>query len=496
MNSRGEQLEKHEIVKARLIKKLNSKDQDKFNRLWEYCSEMNVYVQQKYSRGGDAEKIFGKSLNKFNAADFDTLPEVDGLADRNKETINALISKGSEQKDMVKDDDNKIDTFQPIIDFSNFLLIVLKLTRMEAKKFNPQNFNLDDKELLHEFVDDIISENFVKKFGFNLLKAKYLLDNYIVHHSNDDDAKGNPWRLQRWYKDDAYKQYPINLSSDNEDYQFRIVHILSMLEVSYTARQRKNYLFYCLLYLFGNDWSVKHYYRFLRDLSDKYFKDVYLVAEKLNNINTPIPDSFDSVMLENNTLNSKSEKRNLKSSDFTIIYGDGNEVSKGIPLFIFNYLDYKLWAKYADELRGENLKEESVDRKSFFTKFGCSDFGLDVFKNFYFSRTRRSLEHYFPQANATGENDMPNEEQINCLGNYAMIGTEANSSGSNWTPKAKLDHYLDKSDKIKQVSVASIKFMIMMQMCKDNINIREDGKEWTFDDIKKHQEKMIDILLR
>ena len=48
MNSRGEQLEKHEIIKARLIEKLNDADKAKFNRLWEFCSEMNVYIQQKY----------------------------------------------------------------------------------------------------------------------------------------------------------------------------------------------------------------------------------------------------------------------------------------------------------------------------------------------------------------------------------------------------------------------------------------------------------------
>ncbi len=47
MNSRGEQLEKHEIIKARLIERLNEADKEKFNRLWEFCSEMNVYIQQK-----------------------------------------------------------------------------------------------------------------------------------------------------------------------------------------------------------------------------------------------------------------------------------------------------------------------------------------------------------------------------------------------------------------------------------------------------------------
>ena len=49
MNSRGEQLEKHEIIKARLIEKLNDEDKAKFNHLWESCSEMSVYIQQKFS---------------------------------------------------------------------------------------------------------------------------------------------------------------------------------------------------------------------------------------------------------------------------------------------------------------------------------------------------------------------------------------------------------------------------------------------------------------
>lgn len=73
-----------------------------------------------------------------------------------------------------------------------------------------------------------------------------------------------------------------------------------------------------------------------------------------------------------------------------------------------------------------------------------------------------------------------------------MIGSEANSSGSNWSPKAKLHHYLDSSGKIKQVSVASIKFMIMMQKCGDNL---DKGQEWSFKDIKEHQNKMLEILL-
>ncbi len=480
MNSRGEQLEKHEIIKARLIEKLNDADKAKFNRLWESCSEMNVYIQQKYHD----DRIFGKTFRDFQVLNFDALPVVDGHTNTLK--ISDLINyKGSDKQ---RNDDDKIDTFQTIMDFSNFLLIVLKITLIDKEVgFDPTSFNLDDKELIHEFDNVQIDEEFVKRFSFNLLKAKFLLDNYLVHHSNEDDT----WKLQYWQKD-GNKGELKNLGGKSDE-QHKLVRLLSMFEVSFTARQRKNYLFYCLLYLFrSNNRDINKYCEFVSGLADKFFKDVYLVADYLNEINTPKPGSFDKTVLPSNTLDITPHNDKF---DFAAIYGDGEVKSKGIPLFVFNYLDYKLWAKYAEELRGEGTKEGSTERTDFFKTLGCADLGLIVFEQFYFSRTRRSLEHYYPQANATGANGALNQKQINCLGNYAMIGSEANSSGSNWSPKSKLDHYLDASGKIKQVSVASIKFMIMMHICKVNQNVRPPGQEWTFDDIKAHQKKMLQILL-
>jgi hypothetical protein len=486
MNSRGEQLEKHEIIKARLIEKLIDTDKAKFNRLWEHCSEMNVYIQQKYREGA----IFGKYLCDFEVSNFDDLPKV--VDNTGRKSINDHINDNCTGKQPENED--KIDTFQPIIDFSNFLLIVLKLTLIEDNRFEPTSFNLDDKELIKEFdkIKDTINEEFVKRFGFNLLRAKFLLDNYIVHHSNEDDTiENNPWKLQYWQKD-GKNEYLKNRSEDI-DVQNKLVQLLSMFEVSFTARQRKNYLFYSLLYLFrSDDWDISNYCAFISGLADKFFKDVYLVANNLNEINTPKPGSFDNSILGDKTLNITPHNDNF---DFTAIYGDGTAISKGIPLFIFNYLDYKLWEKYADELRGERTKEGGKERTEFFDTLGCSDFGLKVFEQFYFSRTRRSLEHYYAQALFKKGGAVMTEAEINCLGNYAMIGSEVNSSGSDWTPKTKLDHYLDASGKIKQISVASIKFMIMMQKCKDNQFAREAGQEWIFDDIKAHQAKMIEVLL-
>lgn len=498
MNSRGEQLEKHEIVKANLMEKLaNARERELFNCIWECCSEMSVYVQQRINalaKSLKSSKIFGRNLYSFPLTDFEslkhTLTDVDSGKKTERISIADIINSKRGAGETDDKDEEKKDSFQPIIDFPNFLLIVLKITRMSEKSFSPSSFNLDDKELLTEFAKAKMTAGKVRQFIFCLLKARFLLDNYIVHHSKEEDSMdSNPWKLQVWHRDTETKKEFLKNLCDDKSQQDRLVHLLSMFEVSFTARQRKNYLFYCLMYLMkSKKRDLTEYTDFVEKLANRYFHLVYLDGSKLNAINTPVPGSFDEVMLTDNNDLCNVPIKNKRQEDFIEIYGDGTEASKGVPLFVFNYLDYKIWNIYDREIRSEKLKKRSPERKIFFKKLGCSDFELDLFKQFYFSRTRRSLEHYYPQAMADGIGDHLDKNQINCIGNYAMIGSQANSSGSNWSPKTKLDHYLDKSQKVSQISIASLKFMIMMQVC-------QDRQKWEFEEIKHHQDKMLEILM-
>ena len=495
MNSRGEQLEKHEIVKANLMQKLQDDDERKvFNRIWECCAEMSVYAQQNLG-GFKPESIFGNDLCDIIPESFDEMVCIYRENKKNDAGTEGIVSlydiihKDDRKKwKRPSDENHKKDSFQPIIDFPNFLLIVLKIIRMSDTEFIPAGFNLDDKELLNEFRDVKMSSDSVKQFAYTLLKAKFDLDNYVVHHSKEEDTfESNPWKLQVWHKDEETKKGQLRNLTDTP-LQDKLAHLLSMFEVSFTARQRKNYLFYCLFYLMNNKTNtVSEYAEFVESLADRYFYNVYMDNSKLNAINTPLPGSFDEVVLDGNKLSiAPAEKRS--EDDFVSIYGDGTEASRGVPLFVFNYLDYKIWRLYNFQVRGKEYKEGSRERNDFFRILGCHDFGLQVFDQFYFSRTRRSLEHYYPQAMATGIDGFLDQNQINCLGNYAMIGSEANSSGSNWSPGTKLDHYLDISGKVSQISVASLKFLIMMQSCKDN-------NAWKYDEIKKHQDIMVSLLL-
>ena len=498
MNSRGEQLEKHEIVKSILCEPLKGKkEMATFSRIWEACSEMNLYIQQAFPLA----EVFQGDCQRFAINSFEDIPGQD--ESKGGVPIKDLLNK-QVQKVEDKSGKEQNDRFQPIVDFPNFLLIVLKISRMKETGFNPAKFTLDDKELLNEFRDalkrpDVDKAEFARIFAFNLLKARYFLDNYIVHHSVIDKEKDgdNPWKLQHFYQESSKKKYPRNLTNSRV-VQKELVHLLSMFEVSFTPKQRKNYLFYCLLYLFDNGYvSETDYLQFLQSLADKYFYGVYLNRDRLNERKLPLPNAFDDALLNNGTLD-VSDIRDGQidyHQQFQAIYEQGRS---DISLFVFNYADYILWKKYADTLRGEDTKKGDPIRDRFFKELGCSDFELEPFVNFYFSRTRKSLEHFFPQAKA-GDGKALSMEEINCFGNFAMIGSEANSSGSNWNPLTKLQHYLD--GKTDQVSVASLKFRIMMQICRDNekkiLNNelkRDAGMEWDADDMQQHQKTMLDII--
>ncbi|MCW4129712.1 DUF262 domain-containing HNH endonuclease family protein [Prevotella copri] len=500
MNSRGEQLEKHEIVKAKLSALLEKEDMKKFCQIWEACSDMSFYIQQKLlnmyiqKELPNKKNVFGTDMSNFIPQSFEELYIESNHTDDKMTTKSiAELLNAPVKKEIAKGDCDSNDSFQPIIDFPNFLLIVLKITRMQEKGFNPSEFTLDDKELINEFDKVKLTPEFVKQFAYNLLLAKYYLDNYMVHHINGEDkAIENPWKLQYYCKKGKGKSaYMADLIDYDKSKQRELVHLLSMFEVAFTAKQRKNYLFYCLLYLF-NDWDKNNYLNFVRNLANKYFFDVYLDANKLNERNQPKPNSFDETIIQNGKLNVGLKDINR---NFNGIYPQG---SSNIPLFVFNYTDYRLWKKYADELRGNRAKKGSKARSEFFIALGCGDFGLETFDDFYFSRTRKSLEHYYPQAKA-GEDKPITPEEINCFGNFAMIGSDANSSGSNWNPTVKNECYLD--SKSNQVSVASLKFRIMLQMCQDNKELKEGDKrdsgfEWNADDMQKHQEKILSIIMQ
>ena len=569
MNSRGEQLEKHEIVKAMIIAIFseNSAYRQIVNKIWNACSQMKWYVQNVLNvykinevdndadskkKSSFAIKIFGDDFNSYTASFF----EKSEKSELDKLFKNIVIDDLDENKDkltldnIIDDDKIKLTessassddfeelsqpTIQPIIDFPNFLLVVLKITKyQEMGETGDPNVILDDKELLNEFKvylnDHETKRKRAEKFIINLLKARYFLDNFIVHRNPSDGTDDdNPWSLEKSQRTERRSNKgkivtevsAVNLCGDSA-VQNDLLKLLSMFEVTYSSRQRKNYLFYCLYYLIQNwQWkqpedtmnqqgnAFKKYLQFVNNLATFYFDRFYLDIDKFTYEKNKKDGSIDSskyypknsiddyVLPEIASLFNGDISTTHSRDDFTTIYGDGQKTASNssecrlIPLFIFNYLDYKIWKLYCQKARGFDNKN------AFYELIGCPDPSSlqgdsrfknfnDKFNNFNFSNSRKSLEHYLPQTNINNKEYEHYEIVINCLGNYGMIGSRANSSGSNWDPKTKISHYLDKSQKIDPVSVSSLKFLIMMSIC--------DKDEWGELQIQKHQEKMLNIL--
>lgn len=574
MNSRGEQLEQHEAVKARLMNCLKiEEDKAIFSQIWDACSCMGTYTQSVFYKEDNAldnriEKakmklrnitnssntMLAESLKQYdeskNKQDNETFRIFDEdfkwYTSKNEGNLFEALNIRYNAKRLLDSDDKKqhtssqidksasidymseqLDTniqptehsqiedtkdFRPIIDFSNFLLIVLKIT-MRLKN-DDIKISLDDKKVYEQFngvLDKIGSdsdknerackkESWVKVFAYNLLKAKFFLDNYIVHQSKEDNKKKDDseptWELKVWsIKPDNDSSSPQQKedSKPNED---ELVQLLSMFEVTYSSRQHKDYLLYCLYYLIHicnsdedstKPIDLKEYHEFLETLAKIYFYNFYL-SDKRDSISGVI----DNIIFKCEDFNALSASKKT-IDECKSLFGKEDDEHTNIPAFIFNYLDYKIWSEY---LKGNK------DRKKFFDRLGCKDFGLDNFRGFYFSRTRDSLEHYFPAANVKTEknpdsddntpndtdDNVPNEIQANCFGNFAMIGRNINSSGSNWDPQTKLVlYYKDRSKKIPKTSVASLKFQIMMQIC-------ENEGTWGWKQIREHQGKMLNIL--
>ena len=99
MNTRGEQLELHEIMKAKILGAIKSSDTecDRLDKIiastiWDACSQMNKYVQMCLPIE-KRKSIFGKSWNSFDIGDFDELRNFFGEENLNNETEFTLESK-------------------------------------------------------------------------------------------------------------------------------------------------------------------------------------------------------------------------------------------------------------------------------------------------------------------------------------------------------------------------------------------------------------------
>lgn len=186
MNNRGEQLEKHEIVKALLMGEISdTKEQVKFSEIWNACADMNDYVYFNFNKT-DRQNLFDDN-GKLKWEKFDDISLNEG-EDKNEEiSLAEIIDKHKIPTDFPKEEKFIKDKYKSVIDFPNFLLQVLKIKN--------DNVSLDDKKLLEQFSD--IKPN-PKEFIFDLLKYRILFDQFVIKQdiADADESKQN-WGIRK-----------------------------------------------------------------------------------------------------------------------------------------------------------------------------------------------------------------------------------------------------------------------------------------------------------
>ena len=437
-NSRGEQLEAHEILKAQMMAKfgIDQEMAQKFARIWDACAEFDKPVASQFKMRRkradnfqERERIFGWHFSNYSFHNI--YDDIDFYQNERRKLSDILGIKVNEK---ITESEKDFGDYTQVIDFPTFLLHVLAI--WEGK--DTSEVQLDDKKLLTLF--DIKNKNktWIIEFSEFLLKIKHIFDNYIVRNSNMDSSSRNKdeWFLQKgtYYEyqpnGKAKEHYIVeerftkNTFSDSEMNK-NIILLQSMFAVTFTANRDSRWLYESLRFLFN------HIEELDQPEFGSYFKDfLEIMAVRY------------------------AEGRLFTEEDMLKKYGD-------IPVYAFNFVDYILWKN-----------REELGRKYKGVKF-------DHFKFAY----RRSIEHWFPQhPNSDEKIEKMDDQFLHSFGNLCIITDSQNSKFGNLVPSAKYKQWEGIFDR------QSLKLQIMA-------NITEKTK-WESYQIKGLEKEILPMVKR
>lgn len=414
MNNRGEQLEQQDIVKSRLIEMItDGKKRDAFARIWDACSDMAGYVQMHF---GVDER------NHYFGWDWDAYPDdSDGYylaRDITDSTTMCSISDIADSADVTsmnkprrdKSDEDNI-RFESFLTFRHFLLHVLKLFELEESEdevIPNKSWSgelIDDKKLIQRFEAVFLRRQndgeMVERFGFCLLRCRFLFDNFMLKREfNGDDAEGRwslktlkvSWSNSRKYAKRQPKAYYVDVHDSIESRMLQ-----SMLRVTYTSPLVMHWTTDFLAWLYFD--------------MDGYDPSEH--AEKLESI----------------------------AKEAVRVYINDGEFSSGLitPHIVFNYLDYLLWKKSRPDFQFEfrNSLEHWYPQHPIDSNVKWKEHELNHFGNLCLvsSGLNSKFSNNLPLAKKANFRDGINKQSLK-LRRMADSTTDANA----WTEKMAIAH--------------------------------------------------------
>ena len=259
MNTRGEQLELHEIAKAKLLEVLESDhDKDVAALIWEKCSDMNSYVQMNFNVDV-RRKIFTEDWSSLSQSikNFDSIKSK--ISAENKSIDKSFLidilkeNKMINVSNMQSEDEN--ERFESPISFPNFLLQVNAVMR----KLGEEDASLDDKYFLNNLSWAWSTSENAKDFLFHLLKCRVIFDKYVLKREFARDYKETgKWSLQRLekYRDKKKNndkpKYVSTLGDEGNDNK-KLRTLQSCLRITYTSPKNMHWISLVLSKLLENE---------------------------------------------------------------------------------------------------------------------------------------------------------------------------------------------------------------------------------------------------
>lgn len=373
MNTRGEQLELHEIAKANFLSKITAPVDKKIaSDIWEYCSNMDSYIQMNYPKE-KRDMIFSNDWSSLSEqiVDFDSLSccYLNESVTEERFTLEEILQgKGELSGESTSSEELENERFESIISFPNFLLQVNEaISRSNAD----DDSSLDDKNFLKNLQNNWADELSAKHFLFMLLKARVIFDKYVLKREFARDYKETgKWSLQKLEKyRDARTDKPkyIGTFGGDEDNRNRQIRTLqSALRITYTSPKTMHWISLVL---------------------SSYFND----------------ENADVLEILENYVQSKVDATGYKDAS-----------GFGFERIVFTYLDYLI---YRD---GYSYNGQEIIRPL------SSDWQFQF---------RSSIEHFYPQHPT--ELSPWADADLNCFGNLALITVSGNSTFNNATPVGK-----------------------------------------------------------
>ncbi len=465
MNTRGEQLEQHDILKATLMSCLTGdtadEDKDIFAKIWEACSDMNGYVQMHFisKNNEDRKTIFDYYWGRLPSSEWsdyrgivktdetdesDESDESDELSSERYQ-IKEIVKQGFKVKEDTGylDDDVRV-RFESVIEFPFFLLHTLKVLiaingiHHEDNEKKIVDELLDDKKLVESYervikhgVDkngEYIRDNkakFARSFILCLLRTRFLFDKYIIKREFANEDADGEWSLKTLEQRDKKPYYKntriVGFRIRNKTNENRVrdnIMLQSALRVSYTSPKVMHWITKLLIWL-SSDNDIDSYSDFIENIAKEAVKNDFLENEEC---------------VENN-------------------YAMGVNT----PHIVFNYLDYLIWCYYEDE-------------------------GFDDFK-FEF---RNSVEHWYPQHPSEGTFE-DWKDGVDRFGNLCIVQRRVNSRFSNMSPDSKKNTFVD------MINKGSLKLRLMSKLTEKN-GIQSASLYWKESLCQQHEEEMLDLL--